>query len=60
MCHVQDKNKPQHTQTETWLVLEYCDRGTLQDLVDRGGFNQVRDQLGKGYEPNLAFIRCAC
>ena len=53
----QDKNKPAHTQMETWLVLEYCDRGTLQDLSDRGGFNQVREQLGKGYEPNLAFIR---
>ena len=38
-------------------MLEYCDRGTLQDLSDRGGFNQVREQLGKGYEPNLAFIR---
>lgn len=24
--------------TETWLVLEYCDRGNLQDAVDRGVF----------------------
>ena len=22
--------------TETWLVLEFCDRGNLQDAVDRG------------------------
>ncbi|KAK9827983.1 hypothetical protein WJX81_005140 [Elliptochloris bilobata] len=24
--------------TETWLVLEFCDRGNLQDAVDRGVF----------------------
>ena len=24
--------------TETWLVLEYCDKGNLQDAVDRGVF----------------------
>ncbi|BDA44406.1 probable mitogen-activated protein kinase kinase kinase 11 at C-terminar half [Coccomyxa sp. Obi] len=26
--------------TETWLVLEYCDKGNLQDAVDRGVFNR--------------------
>jgi hypothetical protein len=28
--------------TETWLVLEYCDKGNLQDAVDRGVFNRHR------------------
>ncbi|CAK0736720.1 hypothetical protein CVIRNUC_000792 [Coccomyxa viridis] len=28
--------------TETWLVLEYCDKGNLQDAVDRGVFVMSR------------------
>lgn len=28
--------------TETWLVLEFCDRGNLQDAVDRGVFAAKR------------------
>lgn len=28
--------------TETWLVLEYCDKGNLQDAVDRGVFLMPR------------------
>jgi len=28
--------------TETWLVLEYCDKGNLQDAVDRGVFIMPR------------------
>ncbi len=30
--------------TETWLVLEYCDKGNLQDAVDRGVFNRHRPE----------------
>ena len=29
---------PARVLTETWLVMEYCDRGNLQDAVDRGAF----------------------
>ena len=35
--------------TETWLVLEYCDKGNLQDAVDRGVFIMPRaGQAGAG------------
>lgn len=27
---------------ETWLLLEFCDRGSLQDAMDRGTFRAVR------------------
>ena len=27
---------------ETWLLLEFCDRGSLQDAMDRGFFRAVR------------------
>lgn len=27
---------------ETWLLLEFCDRGSLQDAMDRGAFRPVR------------------
>ena len=27
---------------ETWLLLEFCDRGSLQDAMDRGAFRAVR------------------
>ena len=39
-------------------MLEFCDRGNLQDLVDRGGFNRLRNELGKGYSPDPEFVRC--
>ena len=34
--------------TETWLVLEYCDRGNLQDAVDRGVFVMQRGSQAAG------------
>jgi hypothetical protein len=27
---------------ETWLLLEFCDKGSLQDVMDRGAFRSVR------------------
>ena len=27
---------------ETWLLLEFCDKGSLQDAMDRGAFRSVR------------------
>ena len=27
---------------ETWLLLEFCDKGSLQDIMDRGAFRSVR------------------
>lgn len=38
--------------TETWLVLEYCDKGNLQDAVDRGVFVQPRASQGAGPPPD--------
>ena len=58
-CVLQGKQQAaQLSQAETWLILEFCDRGNLQDLVDRGGFNAVRNELGKGYAPDVDSIRC--
>lgn len=34
--------------TETWLVMEYCDRGSLQDAVDRGVFFERRGPAAAG------------
>ena len=34
---------------ETWLLLELCDKGSLQDAMDRGAFRSVRI----GYEGSV-------
>lgn len=34
----------------TWLILEFCDKGSLQDAMDRGAFRSVRI----GYEGSVA------
>lgn len=38
-CDVQGHNFPDGTKalkvSETWLVLEYCSKGSLQDALDR-------------------------
>ena len=40
---------------EVWILLEFCDRGSLQDAVDRGAFRAVR--MGYvGSEANLAAV----
>lgn len=50
--------------TETWLVLEYCDKGNLQDAVDRGVFNRPhRAGSMDGPNPpkhfcNVVAVRC--
>jgi hypothetical protein len=51
--------------TETWLVLEYCDKGNLQDAVDRGVFNQHRPGSSEGDTPaphthscNVGSVNC--
>lgn len=43
---------------ETWLLLEYCDKGSLQNAVDRGWFRT--DQHGHvdaQTKPNMRAIR---
>jgi hypothetical protein len=54
-----DQEVPGRTFTETWLVLEYCDKGNLQDAVDRGVFNLPRtheDQTAA--KCNARAVRC--
>jgi hypothetical protein len=43
--------------TETWLVLEFCDKGNLQEAVDHGDF-LIRTVLnGEPYvQPNMLAI----
>lgn len=43
--------------TETWLVLEYCDKGNLQDAVDRGVFNRPH-RAGSVEGPNPPMHHC--
>ena len=47
--------------TETWLVLEFCDRGNLQDAVDRGVFAAKRSDPNSADPPprNLPAVMCA-
>ena len=43
---------------ETWLLLEYCDKGSLQNAMDRGWFRT--DQHGHvdaHSKPNMRAIR---
>ena len=43
---------------ETWLLLEFCDKGSLQDAVDRGWFHT--DQHGHvdaRTKPNMKAIK---
>ena len=43
--------------TETWLVLEYCDKGNLQDAVDRGVFVMSRSNAPE-QQCNVRSVRC--
>ena len=43
--------------TETWLVLEYCDKGNLQDAVDRGVFVMSRSNAAE-QQCNVRSVRC--
>ncbi|KAL3143838.1 hypothetical protein ABBQ32_003662 [Trebouxia sp. C0010 RCD-2024] len=43
---------------ETWLLLEYCDKGSLQDAVDRGWFHTDKDgHISSKTKPNMHAIR---
>jgi hypothetical protein len=43
---------------ETWLLLEFCDRGSLQDAMDRGFFRAVR--LGASESKVIALSQPSC
>lgn len=43
------------TEMETWIILEYCDRGTLQSGIDKGFFRMQRTCRPPS-EPNLAVV----
>ncbi|KAK9843847.1 hypothetical protein WJX84_006057 [Apatococcus fuscideae] len=49
-------SQPDAKFTETWLVLEFCDRGCLQEAIDRGMFCNSEDQFGRA-RPHLPYIR---
>ena len=43
---------------ETWLLLEYCDKGSLQDAVDRGWFHTDKHgHVDSKTKPNMRAIR---
>lgn len=43
---------------ETWLLLEYCDKGSLQDAVDRGWFHTNKHgHVDSKTKPNMRAIR---
>ena len=43
---------------ETWLLLEYCDKGSLQDAVDRGFFHaDEHGHVDGRAKPNMRAIR---
>jgi hypothetical protein len=46
---------------ETWLLLEFCDRGSLQDAMDRGFFRAVRLGASESKVTRLPYhsIQCA-
>lgn len=43
-----------HAIHQTWIVLEYCDKGSLQDAVDRGWFRTAPSQTAG--PPNMCAI----
>lgn len=45
------------TLTETCLVLEFCDKGNLQDSVDRGSFNRLQGQGSNSYFADMEAVR---
>ena len=52
----QQQTRPQAF--ETWMVLEYCDAGTLRYAIDRGKFDKGFAETGKRTGvPDLAAIR---
>lgn len=43
---------------ETWLVLEYCDQGTLQYAIERGKFDQGFITAGRhSRQPHIPAIK---
>ena len=45
---------------ETWLLLEYCDKGSLQDAVDRGWFHTDKHgHVDSKTKSNMRAIRSA-
>ena len=45
---------------ETWLLLEYCDKGSLQSAVDRGWFHtDTHGHVDSQARPNMQAIRSA-
>lgn len=42
------------TQGQTWLLLEYCDKGCLQEAIDRGWLRTERSALAGG--PNMLAV----
>ena len=45
---------------ETWLLLEYCDKGSLQSAVDRGWFHtDTHGHVNSQAKPNMQAIRSA-
>ncbi|KAL0020911.1 hypothetical protein WJX77_010024 [Trebouxia sp. C0004] len=43
---------------ETWLLLEYCDKGSLEDAVDRGCFHADQNgHIDSQTKPNMRAIR---
>ncbi|KAK9863587.1 hypothetical protein WJX84_007050 [Apatococcus fuscideae] len=49
-------SQPSGKFTETWLVLEFCDRDCLQEAIDRGMFCKSEDSFGRA-QPHLPYIR---
>ena len=44
---------------ETWLLLEFCDRGSLQDIMDRGAFRPTRiENQGSVVRPRFSCVQC--
>lgn len=43
---------------ETWLLLEYCDKGSLQNAVDQGWFRtDQHGHVNAQTKPNMKAIR---
>ncbi len=59
ILHAQETHvKSEEQLFETWLLLEYCDKGSLQNAVDQGWFRT--DQHGHvdaQTKPNMKAIR---
>ena len=57
-CLEGDEAEEEEQLFETWLLLEYCDKGSLQDAVDRGWFHTDKDgHISSKTKPNMRAIR---